>query len=289
MRTSRSVALAALLTLVALAADAHQPVMDMAPRWVGGYGVQARYELQFSDKILDGDKKTSNPGNRERIVHTTWIEGIYTWKREARLTFKLPIVDQERDSRVDGSLVKQRGSGVGDLIVGVPLRKYWNFPGSTANIGLTPSLRVPTGATGASFPVGDGSTDFGLSISAIGENPFWYTLVDVFWWKNSNGKRGINQGDVLGLDFNLGIHPYHDNVRNLGAFVMVDLEARFEERGVDTGGTTGGTRTTLGPVLVGYWNNVMLRSEVKFPVYEKVLGTQFSRGAKFSIGIGVTF
>jgi len=289
MRSCSGFVLVAILGLAAFTAEAHQPVMDMAPRWVGGYGVQARYELQYSNEILDGDKKLSNPRDRERIVHTTWLEGIYTWKREVRFTFKLPIVDQERDSRVGGSMAKQRGSGVGDLILGVPLRKYWNFSGSTANIGLTPSVRVPTGSTSGSFPVGDGSTDFGLSLSASAENPFWYTLVDLFWWKNSSGKHGIDAGDLLGFDLNLGIHPYHDNARNLGAFVMLDLEVRYEERGIDTGGTTGGTRTTLGPVLVGYWNNVMVRSEVKFPVQEKVRGTQFSREAKFNIGIGVTF
>ncbi len=88
---------------------------------------------------------------------------------------------------------------------------------------------------------------------------------------------------------NIGIHPYHDNRYNMGIFLMGDLSARYEARGNDTAGTTGGKRISLGPVLVGYWNNLMLRAEVKFPVYESVWGTQVGRGTDLNIGFGVTF
>jgi hypothetical protein len=295
MRASSRVGRVARVGLVALAlsaasvASAHQPVMDMAPRWAGGYGFQVRYEYQFADEILAGDDEVANPFDRERTVHTTWIEGIYTWTRELRATFKLPIVDQKRVGVVGGAPVDQKGSGVGDLILGVPLRKYWNLKSSTLNVGLTPSLRLPTGSTSGGFPVGDGSWDFGLSTSVSAESVFWYTLLDGFWWKNRGGMRGIDAGDEFGIDFNLGIHPYHDNARNLGGFVMLDFETRWQQRGVDTAGTTGRTRVTLGPVLVGYWNNLMLRAEAKFPVYEKVLGTQFAEPLRLNIGVGVTF
>ena len=116
-----------------------------------------------------------------------------------------------------------------------------------------------------------------------------YQFYDVFYWHNSEGKRGIDRGDELGLDVNIGLHPYHNNLHNAGVFVMGDLSARYEGRGNDTAGTTGGKRISLGPVLVGYWNNLMLRGEVKFPVYENVSGTQVGRGIDFNIGLGVTF
>jgi len=290
MRGSDAWWLAALGWLITVsAAEAHQPVMDMAPRWSGGYGFQVRYEFSTSDEIRDGTDEVSNRDDREKTVHTTWLEGVYTWRREVRATFKLPVIDQQRDARVEGEIEKQSGAGVGDLVVALPLKKYWNFSGSTANLGFTPSLRLPTGSTSDSYPVGDGSTDLGLGLSFAAENPLWYMMADLFFWKNEAGRRGIDQGDQLGFDLNLGLHPYHDNARNLGTFVMLDLEVRSEGRGVDTGGTTGGDRVTLGPVLVGYWNNVMARAEVKLPVYEKVHGTQFSRGPLINVGIGMTF
>ena len=54
---------------------AHQPVMDMAPRWSGGYGFQIRNE--FSPDVSS----------------TNWLEGVYTRSREKRITFKIPLED----------------------------------------------------------------------------------------------------------------------------------------------------------------------------------------------------
>ena len=70
---------------------------------------------------------------------------------------------------------------------------------------------------------------------------------------------------------------------------MMDLSARYEEKGWDTAGVTGGKRVSLGPVFVWYRDNLMVRSEIKFPVYEDVIGTQVSRGIEFNIGFGLTF
>jgi len=272
------------------AAGAHQPVMDMAPRWEGGFGVQVRHEYRFSKDLLEEDDRVSNGLGREKRVHTTWLEGIYTFKREIRATLKIPFVVQERVAGVQGSARRHRGVGLGDVIVGVPLRKYWNLSGWTANVGLTPSLRVPTGSVSADYPVGDGSWDVGLSTSLSAESVFWYSLIDLFWWTNTPGRKGIDPGDEYGMDLNLGIHPFHDNAHNLGAFVMLDVRARHQERGQDDlGDPTGGSRLSLGPVLVGYWRNLMLRGEVAFPVYERVFGTQVARGTEFNLGLGVAF
>ena len=138
--------------------------------------------------------------------------------------------------------------------------------------------------------MGDGSWDPGLGISLSAENPDWYLLADLFGRANTSGKHGIDPGDLVGFDLNVGWHPFHDNARNLGAFVMLDLEARYQGRGLDdTGSVTGGRRLSLGPVLVLYKDNVMFRGELKFPVYQRVFGIQVSRGLLFNLGVGVTF
>lgn len=270
-------------------AVSHQPVMDMAPRWEGGFGFQLRNETRFTDRLRSEDNQVANVGNRERFVNTTWLEGIYTFKREVRATIKIPWVVQRRDVLRGGRVQEISGSGLGDIVLAVPLRKYWNLSSSTMNVGLTPQLRVPTGSTSESDPAGDGSWDFGISASISTENFRWYTLVDVFWWKNTDGVRDIDQGDQVGIDANFGYHVYHDNERNWGGFVMLDVEARYEGRGHDVGGTTGGTRLTLGPVLVAYWDNWMLRADVKLPIYERVFDLQFARGPVMNVGLGVTF
>ena len=289
MRGSSALGAACLLWALAAPAAAHQPVMDMAPRWEDGFGFQVRHEWRHADDVIDRGGKAPNPDGGERRVHTTWFEGIYTFQREVRATFKIPYVDQERDASLDGRIVRQSGRGIGDAIFALPLRKYWNLEKSTMNVGLTPQLRVPTGSTSDSYPVGDGSWDMGLSASFSSESFTWYTLLDVFYWNNTPGSSGIHRGNELGVDLNLGYHVFHDPTRNLGGFVMLDAEARYESRGNDTAGTTGGHRVTVGPVLVGYWQNWMLRGEMKIPLRERAFDTQLSRGVLFNVGLGVTF
>lgn len=289
-RWLKTLTLALLITAGgATTGQAHQPVMDMAPRWQGGWGVQLRHEHRFSNSLLRGDKKVANPQGRRRTVNTTWLEGVYTFKRELRLTAKLPWVDQRRVSVAGGAPTTQTGSGIGDAILGLQLKHYFNRAESTGNIGMTPSIRVPTGSTNAGYPVGDGSWDVGISTSFSTETSQLYQFYDLFYWHNAKGERGMNRGDEVGLDVNIGVHPYHDNERNLGIFLMGDLSVRHEGSGRDTGGTTGGSRISLGPVLVGYWNNLMIRADVKIPVYQYVRGTQVSYGTEVNVGLGVAF
>ena len=178
---------------------------------------------------------------------------------------------------------------MGDLILGVLLKRYENKASATGNIAITPSIRLPTGSTDGPFPVGDGSTDVGISFSKSMEKANLYQYYDVFYWKNGKGKRGIEEGDELGFDANIGWHPYHDNLSNSGIFAMIDISARHQKRGRDLEGVTGGTRVSMGPVFVYYRQGMMFRAEYKVPVYEKVEGTQVSFGPQFNVGIGFVF
>ena len=93
---------------------AHQPVMDMAPRWNGGYGAQTR--------ITHANDTTP-----------TWVEGVYTFKPALRMTLKVPYSDGKS----------------GDAILAMPIKRYKNAGASTSNWGLTPSVRMPTAAASA--------------------------------------------------------------------------------------------------------------------------------------------
>ena len=277
------------LSLVAIPAFAHQPVMDMAPRWKNGWGFQLRHEIFNTDILFDGNSEISNALDRDKSINKTWLEGIYTFRREVRLTFKLPSVDQSRTFIRDGVRVRESGRGIGDLVIGLPLKRYQNNANSTGNIAFTPSIRLPTGSTSDDFEVGDGSTDVGVSFSASFEKADLYQYYDLFYWANGEGDNGIHQGDELGLDINIGWHPYHDNETNSGVFLMFDVSARHESRGLDTGGITGGDRLSTGPVFVWYRGGMMFRAEYKIPLYENLKGVQLSRGNEFSVGIGFVF
>jgi hypothetical protein len=268
---------------------AHQPVMDMAPRWQDGYGFQIRQEYRSSDELFSGDSNVDNPVGLDKSISTTWLEGIYTFKREVRLSVKIPYVDKKRTVLRNGTPFQESGSGLGDIIIGMPLKSYTNLESATSNIAFTPSIRLPTGSTDGNYSPGDGSTDVGASFSASFEKANLYQYYDLFYWKNGQGDNGIKQGDEIGFDVNVGWHPYHDNLANEGMFLMWDVSARVEERGQDTAGITGGKRLSTGPVFVSYQGGIMIRAEYKYPLYVDVYDTQISYGQELNIGIGFVF
>jgi len=286
MKTSLSLIGMILCSTIVLA---HQPVMDMAPRWEDGYGFQVRQEKIESEKLLNQESKVPNSSGSKQEKNKTWIEGIYTFKRWIRLSFKLPKINQNRTIIENGKIVKKKGEGFGDLVIGLPLKDYTNKASSTGNVAFTPSIRLPTGSTEGDFPVSDGSLDFGFSFSKSLESEFIYQLYDLFYWVNGEGKNEAKEGNEIGLDINVGLHPYHHNLTNSGVFVLWDISARHKEKGRRIEGTTGGTRITSGPILMLYRSNLMVRASVSFPVYEYVFENQFSSGRKLDLGIGITF
>jgi len=265
--------------------------MDMAPRWEQGYGFQTRFESYGSSTLMQGESKIANPSSLKRYVNKTWLEGVYTFDRARRITFKLPYIEQTRHRVIAGRRTLQDSKGFGDLVIGVPLKHYRNNKAFTDNFSFTPSIRFPTGNTTGDFPISDGSVDLGFSLSYSSESPRYYSLVDVFYWINREGKRGMDEGNETGIDINLGYHPLHSDDLDAGLFVMWDFTARHNENpGADNlTAASGGTRLQTGPVLVLYKDNIMLRAEYKHLTYEKKNQVSNSRGSEFSIGIGITF
>lgn len=237
---------------------AHQPIMDMAPRWNGGYGIQLRYERFGSDKFING----SNSLNR--ILHETmWLEGVFTWTRSKRITFKLPFYQITDGNEIDNY--------IGGLILALPLKKYSNFNQHTQNFGITPQLQLPNINSKTSDKSQFGG---GLSVSYSSETFSSYQLYDIYLW-NYNEK-----DPMLGFDVNLGIHPYHNNSSNSGFFAIWDVTAKW---------TQGSTTILSGPVLMPYYQNIIARLEVKFPLIENGEYSQFSRGLTINAGIGFVF
>ena len=200
---------------------AHQPVMDMAPRWNGGYGFQTRAEHANSET-------------------TTWVEGVYTFKPAVRMTLKVPYSD----------------GSVGDAIFAVPLKRYTNRGGFTANWGLTPSVRMPTG--------GGNDWDAGLSLSYSSETSSVYQFYDLY-----------ALGDQTGIDINAGL--VHADGEGSSWFTLWDVSMLDSD---------SGQRVLTGPVLVYFKRNFILRAEYKAAAYDN--DDDWS-GDYFSFGIGFVY
>ena len=68
--------------------QADQPIMNMMPRWNGGYGMQTLLENIDKQDLKLGDS-VHTKGLSEQI-QTLHLQGVYTWTRAVRMTFKVP-------------------------------------------------------------------------------------------------------------------------------------------------------------------------------------------------------
>ena len=284
----RSIAIGSLWLVAAVGLLGHQPVMDMAPRWAGGYGVQLFQVHSIADDLRHGKSTVPNPHGRESRMDTTWLEGVYTFRREFRITAKVPYVDKSRQWLRNGEAIRQTGHGLGDIIIGAPLKKYVNKKGYTYNLSLTPNLRLPTGSTDDDWPVGDGSWDAGLSLSFSFSTPKWYQLYDLYYWKNGSG-RHFDHGDELAFDANIGWHGWHDNDTDRGLFLMLDIAARHIESGKNQLVDPAGDTIAVGPVVMYYHEDWIFKLEYRQTVYDKAKAMRFGDNRRFAVGFGLTF
>ena len=272
---------------------AHQPVMDMAPRWSGGYGFQTRYESVISDRLeLDG-RTTGNPLGLRSESQIQWLEGVYTFHKSVRVTFKLPYEDRHKRLLRDGEVRNAQASGLGDLILAVPLKRYRNFMTHTDNLAFNPSVTLPTGNTGGDVALGRGTVDYGLSVSYAREAIQTFGLWD-FWTKlHTKGADGKIKGNIIGFDMNIGIYPYQNSRKEFSSLLLWGTHVRQQLKDKLTGGAldgnTGGRWIEMAPIFVVLYKNLAFRIEAYFPVYRKFNGTQLVSDYSFQTGIGVTF
>ncbi|NQY74814.1 MAG: hypothetical protein HRT90_08650 [Candidatus Margulisbacteria bacterium] len=268
---------------------AHQPVMDMAPRWEGGYGVQTRLEYQDKSRLVENGSEIVNLSGLKDESTTLWLEGVYSFTKEHRISFKLPWI-QRNITTATGSFSK---NGVGDMIIGFINKAYINKKGWTANVSLTPSFKIPIGHSDGAVVLGSGVVDYGLSVSGSYESFNFYSLFDAFGWVYPERGDGTLPGNMAGFDWDLGIHPYHNNLDNTGIFLMMGVNGRHYSQGRLVNGTvnlnSGGQTLEIVPTFVWYKNNIMTRFQYHMPVYWNLHGTQLAPNTGFQMGIGIAF
>lgn len=154
---------AALLGLSALGSRADQPIFNEMPRWDNGWGFQLIQEYRHERDLLSGNTVVG-PGFSENI-HLLHLEGVYTWDRSIRLTFKLPyVIDARRELlTIGGGKFAQHDEGFGDATVALPLKRYFNLDGRSGSWTVAPQLRIPFAKDDA-YAVYDHQWGNGLSL-----------------------------------------------------------------------------------------------------------------------------
>jgi hypothetical protein len=223
-----------LLVLAVPSSRGEQPIFNEMPRWDGGWGFQFIQEYRHERDLLSGNTVVG-PGFSEDI-HLLHLEGVYTWDKSIRLTFKLPyVLDARRELLgIGGSKFVQHDEGFGDATVALPLKRYFNLDGRSGSWTLAPQLGIPFARDDA-YAVYDHQWGNGLSLGYETETYRFKFGVGATGWVFY----GDDEAELTG-NIEVGY-----NLRGLGSNGHIKWSNRFHYE--DDGAFTIST----GPVL--YW------------------------------------
>jgi hypothetical protein len=267
--------------------------MDMAPRWSGGYGFQTRFESVTANRLEWNGQRIANPQGLRSETFIQWLEGVYTFHRSFRVTFKLPYEQRKKRFVKEGTVKEAEALGFGDLILTFPIKRYENAMTYTTNLAFNPSFILPTGSTTGDLPLGRGTLDYGLSLSFAREATRTFGLWDIFTRINTKGRDGKVKGNLIGFDMNVGLYPYQDSRKDFSTLLLWGTHLRQEFKDRQANGTlddnTGGIRVEMAPIFVVLYKNFAFRIESYFPVQRKMNGEQLVHDYTFQVGIGLVF
>lgn len=252
---------------------ADQPIMNMMPRWDNGYGFQVLSENLHRNDLKQGRRILAS-GFSESI-HRLQLQGVYTWDRSVRLTFKLPYIVEARREILGSANEKivQHYSGLGDLTLALPLKKYFNLEQRSGSWTFAPQLRVPLGSDTNTYQVADRIWAAGLSLGYETETYRWFFATSLDAWV-------FEHSEPLRLNASL----------DLGLKVQDEIQLLWESDFLwdDAGATT----LAAGPAI--YWritDRIHSRVEWKHDFISRVQRKQIkhANGDKISIGIGFVF
>jgi hypothetical protein len=257
--------------LVQLQAD--QPIMNMMPRWNGGYGIQTLLENSEKQDLKLGDSVYAK-GLSEQI-QTLHVQGVYTWTRAVRMTFKLPYtITARRESLNDkNEKIVEKDQGWGDLTLALPLKRYFNLATRTGNWSITPQIKVPLGQDTKRYQVADRLWASGLSLGYETETYQYFFATSLGGWIYESDKAAH-----LNASLDIGINAL-DYLQ-----VLWENDLKY--------GEFGRLSYATGPAIYWRWqDHVHSRIEWKHELISKVSQRNAEHGNsdRISIGIGFVF
>ena len=254
-------------------AQADDPIMNMMPRWSGGWGYQVHYEFINETDLLMGSNKVY-PGFSEEI-NVMHLEGVYTWKKEIRITAKLPyVLDAEREMP-DGSGGKliQKDSGWGDLNLALPLKKYFNLDGKSGSWTFKPMVRIPL-AEKDEYDFYYKEFGVGLGLGHEFETSNYYFGIGTAWWI-FDGNRPAELHSSLDVGYNF-------ETKSSNGSIFWETDFHFEDDESKT--------LSSGPAF--YFNHndtIHSRIEWKHDFIDHQGVLDHGNGNQFKVGIGWVF
>ena len=259
---------------------ADEPIMNMMPRWSGGWGYQLVQEYRHERDLLLGGRK-AYPGFTED-VHLMHLEGVYTWDKSIRLTAKLPYVLDARREMPDGLGGKktEKDHGIGDLTLALPLKKYFNLDGRTGSWTLKPMLIVPL-AGDDEYEVYDNEWGHGLGLGYQTETSKFNFGIDTSGWLYQ-GNEPFESHSSIDIGYKLYGYDLQEEQDVVKGAILWETDFHYEDDGSGT--------LSAGPAF--YWSfneEFHLRIEWKHDFHDRQGVLDHGNGNTFKFGIGFVF
>ncbi|MBO61623.1 MAG: hypothetical protein CMO63_06610 [Verrucomicrobiales bacterium] len=253
--------------------SADEPIMNMMPRWDNGWGLQLIDEYRRESDLLLGDE-TAYSGFTED-VHLLHFQGVYTWDRSIRLTYKLPYVLSARREMPDGLGGKyvERDNGIGDATLALPLKKYFNLDGRSGSWTLKPMLRVPL-AGEDDYEIYDNKWGGGLGLGYEFETHRLAFVSSASYW-DFEGDKPSETG--FSLDLGYKFYPLETNSQ-----ILWETDFLYKDNGTET--------LLAGPAF--YWNfndTTHMRLEWKHDFHDRQGTLDHGNGDRFLLSLGIVF
>ena len=252
---------------------ADEPIMNMMPRWDNGWGVQLIDEYRHEDDLLLGGR-TAYSGFTED-VHLLHFQGVYTWDRSIRLTYKIPYVLDARREMPDGLGGKcvEHDNGIGDATLALPLKRYFNLDGRSGSWSFKPMLRVPL-AGDDNYEIYDNKWGGGLGLGYEFEMHRLAFVSSASYWEFEDDKPS-----EVKLSLDLG---YKFEARGTNSTLFWETDFLYKNDGTET--------LLAGPAL--YWNfndTVHMRLEWKHDFHDRQGKLDHGNGDRILLSLGVVF
>lgn len=255
------------LILGSISLRADQPIMNMMPRWDGGYGWQVLYESIERSKLMQGSVLVD--ADKSETIDLVHLQGVYTWDRSIRMTVKIPYVLSAQRENLDGTI--ERDQGLGDIKVALPLKQYFNLNGRTGSWTFAPQVVIPTSEVDQ-YNIYSGVWGGGLSVGYETETYDWFFAVGASYWTYEK------EPDYSALNLDFGINPY-DNMQ-----ILLENDYHYKN--------DGARRLSVGPSIY-FRQNLQTHWRLEFKkdyfVSAGKTAVDHVNETKISLGVGFVF
>lgn len=247
-----------------------QPIMNMMPRWDGGYGYQVLYDSIHRGKLFQGDRVLdANLSEDIQLLH--W-QGVYTWDRSIRMTVKIPYALKAERENQDGTVGSYEG--LGDITLALPLKRYFNLDGRSGSWTLAPQIVLPTESYRVDdYDVFSRRSGSGVFAGYETETYKWFVALGASYWIYEKDKP-----DAWNYVLDVGINPT-DRTQ-----LLLEIDYHEEDDGAQA--------LTVGPSFYYRQNlHTHWRIELKKDFHESVGDGRidYANETKLSVGLGFVF